>query len=158
MDLPPGSDSPPMKSSITHNLTQRFLEYPFSATAIAEIGRYPTRDRDQAEATGAGYWKATGRIRRFSRPKPCWDEETLVFYKGRAPEVKIAGQNSKMMPPLMAFTTSHGALASPNSVGSKAPKRASPPEPFPIIRSNCRTLDVAFRDDDDARSFNSERF
>ncbi|XP_019157007.1 PREDICTED: NAC domain-containing protein 92-like isoform X2 [Ipomoea nil] len=121
MDLPPGFRFHPTDEElITYYLTPKVLDTRFSAApAIAEVDfnsvepwdlpwkakmgekewyffcvrdrKYPTGMRTN-RATGAGYWKATGKDKEIFKAKTLVGmKKTLVFYKGRAPRGEKTG-------------------------------------------------------------------
>ncbi|KAK8589053.1 hypothetical protein V6N13_087930 [Hibiscus sabdariffa] len=115
--LPPGFRFHPTDEElITYYLLKKVLDSSFTGRAIAEVDlnksepwelpakakmgekewyffslrdrKYPTGLRTN-RATGAGYWKATGKDREIYSSKTCalvGMKKTLVFYRGRAPK------------------------------------------------------------------------
>lgn len=115
LDLPAGFRFHPTDEElITYYLSQKVLDSCFCARAIGEADlnkcepwdlprmakmgekewyffcvrdrKYPTGQRTN-RATGAGYWKATGKDKEIHKAKALIGmKKTLVFYKGRAPQ------------------------------------------------------------------------
>ncbi|KAG4914610.1 NAC domain-containing protein 100 [Glycine soja] len=141
-ELPPGFRFHPTDEElITHYLSQKVLDSCFCARAIGEADlnkcepwdlpcmakmgekewyffcvrdrKYPTGQRTN-RATGAGYWKATGKDREIYKAKTLIGmKKTLVFYKGRAPsgeksnwvmhEYRLENEHSVQNPPKKAM-------------------------------------------------------
>ncbi|OAY84118.1 NAC domain-containing protein 100 [Ananas comosus] len=96
MDLPPGFRFHPTDEEIiTHYLSPKVVNPSFGARAMGEVDLNKCEPWDLPRmranrATGAGYWKATGKDKEIHRGKGATAalvgmKKTLVFYKGRAP-------------------------------------------------------------------------